>query len=218
MARRKETHKHYFSVEGETEKWYLEWLEARINADTRATARVSFSVKVQKDPLKMAKSMTVLGKTKVCHVFDCESADDAHVRQFRRTLERMRDAGRLGRSISYASGYSNFTFELWILLHKHDARAHLGHRREYLQHINRVFSERFESLDEYKREGNFKRVLQSLDLDDVAAAVDRAKAIAAINEREAGFAEHCGYRYCLDNPATDLWRTVEEILKKAGLM
>ena len=29
---RKETKKYYFSVEGETEKWYLEWLENTINS------------------------------------------------------------------------------------------------------------------------------------------------------------------------------------------
>lgn len=30
-TRRKQTKKYYFSVEGETEKWYLEWLQKQIN-------------------------------------------------------------------------------------------------------------------------------------------------------------------------------------------
>jgi len=31
MAKRKSTKKYYFSVEGETERWYLKWLQDRIN-------------------------------------------------------------------------------------------------------------------------------------------------------------------------------------------
>ena len=31
---RKETKKYYFSVEGETEKWYLDWLQKTINSDS----------------------------------------------------------------------------------------------------------------------------------------------------------------------------------------
>ena len=32
---RKECRKYYFSVEGETEKWYLKWLESQINSIVR---------------------------------------------------------------------------------------------------------------------------------------------------------------------------------------
>lgn len=31
MAKRKPTNKYYFSVEGETEQWYLKWLQDLIN-------------------------------------------------------------------------------------------------------------------------------------------------------------------------------------------
>lgn len=33
---RKENRTYYFSVEGETEKWYLDWLQSAINASTLA--------------------------------------------------------------------------------------------------------------------------------------------------------------------------------------
>ena len=33
---RKETRKYYFSVEGETEHWYLNWLQNTINAESDA--------------------------------------------------------------------------------------------------------------------------------------------------------------------------------------
>ncbi|MEG1197130.1 MAG: RloB family protein [Raoultibacter sp.] len=218
MKNRKVTDKYYFSVEGETEKWYLDWLCAQINTDPRTVRCVALDTKIQKNPLKRAKSLTVLDKVKVCHVFDFESEDEIHTKQFRETLERMKHASKLGRSITYVSGYSNFTFELWILLHREDARAQLGHRRDYLRPINRAFSEQFESLDQYKHEANFKRVLSKLSLDDVVDACRRARAISHANrEDERCFAEHCGYTYCLDNPATELWVTIRKILGTAGI-
>lgn len=33
MASRRQADKYWFSVEGETEKWYLEWLRDVVNAD-----------------------------------------------------------------------------------------------------------------------------------------------------------------------------------------
>lgn len=41
MALRKPTKKYYFSVEGETEKWYLDWLQNVINAEERSVYKVS---------------------------------------------------------------------------------------------------------------------------------------------------------------------------------
>lgn len=42
--------RYHFTVEGETEKWYLEWLRDAINADPRAKVKVVCSPKVQKTP------------------------------------------------------------------------------------------------------------------------------------------------------------------------
>lgn len=36
---RKENRTYYFSVEGETEKWYLDWLQSAINAEPVAKYR-----------------------------------------------------------------------------------------------------------------------------------------------------------------------------------
>ena len=50
MIKRKSTLKYYFSVEGETEYWYLEWLQDQINNASEATGKVSFNKQIQKDP------------------------------------------------------------------------------------------------------------------------------------------------------------------------
>lgn len=219
MANRKINARYYFTVEGETEKWYLEWLRDAINADPRAKVKVICSPKVQKNPLKWAKANTNLDKSaKVFHVFDFEDDEPAHVKAFKDTLESTKKAGQLGRGFKYVNAYSNLTFELWMVLHKGDCPA-LAHRRQYLRYLNELYGESFEGLDEYKREANFKRVLGKLTVDDVIAAVGRAEAL--MGRAEAAHlrkGEHCGYKYYLDNPATELWVPVKQMLTESGLL
>ena len=53
---RKETRKYYFSVEGETEHWYLNWLQNTINAESDAKFRVKLDSQVQKIRLFVLKN------------------------------------------------------------------------------------------------------------------------------------------------------------------
>ena len=68
MAKFKNNKKYYLTVEGETEKWYFEWLMNQINACPNSEYKVSIEAKIQKNPLKFAKSFTVIGKTEVYHI------------------------------------------------------------------------------------------------------------------------------------------------------
>lgn len=210
---RKENRTYYFSVEGETEQWYLEWLQRIINAEPNAKYTVKLDSKIQKDPLSRVKRMTVVGKTEITHIFDYESDEEIHVKQFKTALERMKDAQNTGKNIKYHLGYSNFTFELWMILHKADCNGSLMHRRQYLMPLNRAYGENFENLDQYKHEDNFKRVLSKLTLDNVRQAIRRAKVIMRKNE-EMGYRlqEYKGYRYYKENPSLSLWEQIERIL------
>lgn len=179
---RKETKKYFFSVEGETEKWYFEWLQRTINSSNIALYTVKFDCQIQKDPLKRAKGLVVLEKTEITHVIDRESEEAIHVQQFKTTLDRMKKAEGLGKSVKYCLGYSNFAFEIWIVLHKAECNGALTHRRQYLSLLNRAYSEQFENLEQYKHEENFKRILNKLTLDDVGQAVQRSKYIMQTNQ------------------------------------
>lgn len=210
---RKENRTYYFSVEGETEQWYLEWLQRIINAEPNAKYTVKLDSKIQKDPLSRVKRMTIVGKTEITHIFDYESDEEIHVKQFRTALERMKEAQTTGKNIKYHLGYSNFTFELWMILHKADCNGSLMHRRQYLMPLNRAYGENFENLDQYKHENNFKRILSNLTLDNVRQAIRRAKVIMRKNE-EMGYRlqEYKGYRYYKENPSLSLWEQIERIL------
>ena len=50
-----ETRKYTFTVEGETEQWYLYWLRDQINSSERRKFNVAIVAKVQQSPKKMQK-------------------------------------------------------------------------------------------------------------------------------------------------------------------
>ena len=127
MAKRKPTNKYYFSVEGETEQWYLKWLQDTINNTEKAACKVSIDCPVRKNPLKHAKSLTVTRKIEIYHFFDYESDEPLHVKGFQEALDNMKKAEKIGKQIKYKSGYSNFTFDLWIILHMTNCNASFSH-------------------------------------------------------------------------------------------
>lgn len=217
MAQMKENRKYYFTVEGETERWYLQWLQHKINTEPTANYTVSLDCPIQKDPVKRAKSLIVTRKTDITHVFDYESNDDVHTEQFKMTLDRMKQAQLLGKQIKYFNGYSNFAFELWLVLHKIDCNGLLSHRRQYITYINSAYNEEFENFDQYKHEANFKRVLGKLSLDNVKDAIERSKKIMQRNQ-ECGYIlqQYKTFNYYRENPSLYIWEAIEKILRDCG--
>lgn len=216
---RKETRKYFFSVEGKTEKWYLEWLQRMINDEPSAFYLVKLDCQIQSNPLKCAKGLRILEKTEITHVFDYESEEPDHVQQFRMTLDRMKKAQNIGKIIKYILGYSNLAFELWIVLHEADCRGALVHRRHYLEHLNRAYDEGFESLDEYKQKVGFRRILAKLTLGDVRQAIRRAEAITQRNQADGCvLQQYRGYEYYRENPSLSVWESIKRILDDCGLL
>ena len=218
MPDRLETKKYTFTVEGETEQWYLLWLCKQINACDNKKNIVSISAKVQQHPMKFAKSVNAISTPEVTHICDVESKAPLHAEKFRKILDELKEA-EASKNISYDLGYSNYTFELWIILHKRNCNGPLSNRRHYLSLINGVFHEKFENLDQYKHEANFKRCLAQMDLNDVRAAIQRAKEIAKINEETGKTLTRYGrYKYYADNPALSIHEAIERILQECGLI
>ena len=216
---RKEKMTYYFSVEGETEKWYLEWLQHLINQTTDARYSVKFDCQIQKDPLKRAKRILAIYKTEIIHVMDRESEEAVHVQRFEYALDRMKTAEKFRKSIKYRLGYCNFSFELWIVLHKAECNGLLSHRRQYLPFLNRAFVEQFENLEQYKQKANFKRILSKLTIDDVCQAIRRSKYIMQTKqEHSPALRQYKGYKYYTENPSLSVWEIIEIILKDCGLI
>lgn len=140
-----------------------------------------------------------------------------YTKKFRNILSEMKEA-KTHKKITYRLGYSNFTFELWMVLHKRNCNGSLVHRRQYLEHINRAFGESFENLDQYKHEDEFKRCLGKLTLDDVREAIKRAEVITENNAKdEKTLLQYKGYKYYRDNPALSIHEAVSLVLTECGI-
>ena len=207
---------YYFSVEGETEKWYLKWLENQINSKDNASFKVNFTVYVQKEPARAAKRITSVDNIEIVHVFDFEEPQNEEA--FKKTLSSMKKAAKMKKVKKYNLGYSNYSFDLWIILHKSNTGIKRNHRSDYLSDINRCFNTHFESMARYKEETNFKGLLNSLTLDDVINAISNAEKIQQRNMRDYNKISHCGYEYYRENPSLSIHEYVKEILKSVGLL
>ena len=193
MGNRKSSKKYFFSVEGETEEWYLLWLRDLINSTDHAAYKVSIDCKIEKDPLKRAKGLVNTSKTEIYHFFDYESDEDVHVKRFTDTMDRMKQAMSIGKQIKYKFGYSNFAFDLWIVLHKIDCNGALPHRRGYLAN--------------------------QLTLEDVIRAIERSERIMVRNA-ENGYILHNykGFKYYKENPSLAVWEAIKKIMQDCKLI
>ena len=217
MSERLETLKYTFTVEGETEQWYLFWLRDQINRFEGRSYNVSFDVKVQQSPKKFYKGITAKTTPSVTHICDIESNEPFHVEKFKNILSEMKEASDQ-KNITYSLGYSNFTFELWMVLHKKNLGGALTDRKQYLAPVNQAFGENFENLDQYKHEDNFMRCLGKLTLDDVITALGRADLITDNNKKDGKtLIRYKSYSYYRDNPALSIHSIIRGILESCGI-
>ena len=136
---------------------------------------------------------------------------------FHGILSEMKEA-KTQKKITYELGYSNFAFELWMVLHKRDCNGPLSHRKQYLGPICQAFGEKFEDLDHYKQEVAFQRCLKKLTINDVRAAIHRADVITAQNEKDQNkLIRFKGYAYYPENPSLSVHEAVQMILTECGL-
>lgn len=217
---RKESNKYYLSVEGETEKWYFEHLQNLINNDEKIPYKVKFDIKINKSIKSRAKSITAIYKTKVFHICDYESNENVHVEQFNQVLEELNSVKKINKNLDYKLGYSNFAFDLWMILHKKQQIGSVSHRKQYVKGINSAYKENFEFIDDYKREKNFKRILSKISIEDVIRAVENGNKIRNLNEQNAKDKRRIygNFEYYTENPDMTIHKCVEEILRDSEVI
>ena len=223
MAVRKEKREYYFSVEGQTEQWYLERLQALMNEELSkkdAPFTVKFQVKVEKNPLSYIKRVNIRPDMTITHLCDYEKPDFTGTTNRQKQLEKivflMREAKKLKR-INYKLGYSNLSFDLWLILHKISCNGSLSDCKKYLQSINQAYEVQFQSMDDYKKKDNFHVILEKLTLDDVHNAVRRANDIQKSNNKNGcKQIEHCGFSFYKDNPSLSIQDSIQAIFDECA--
>ena len=155
-----------------------------------------------------------------CRIQDIEDYNDEHIKKFHLLLKSTKEARQRYKKISFIIGYSNFTFEVWILAHKAKVRE-IVDRAYYYQEINSAYNTAFINNDDYKHENNFKNLLKQLTLDDVIhKAIPECKRFVekCYSDNPALKRELYGFKYIHANPDTTLHDFIRSILEYAGLM
>lgn len=189
---KKESRQFNISVEGiNCEKMYFEHLAKLINnsdatynlkVDPRKMTPMQYAKRNAHRPVEKRKGNK---KLPYIHVQDIEDYNSVfHRKKFYGMIDDMRDAEDEFR-ITYELGYSNYTFELWMLLHVADMNHAVLDRKAYLAPINRWFHRDFADLDEFKREAAFQEILDEfVTLDSIRQAIRRAEKIVEQNGKD----------------------------------
>ena len=218
---RKEARKFFMSVEGvNCEKMYFEHLARIVNRSGKNKFVLSVIPRAQ-SPMNFSKRNAHLPIDKhkgkalpYIHIQDVEDWNDEEQRKkFYAMIDEMRDAEH-DFGVHYILGYSNYTFELWMLLHVADMNYSVMNRSAYLPKINQFFHRNYKSLDEFKKEDEFSRILNEfVSLDSVCCAMRRAAAIDRSNiERGNVLETYRKTQFYRDNPATTVHQIVEMML------
>ena len=220
---RKEARQFNISVEGiNCEKMYFEHLAKLINSSDRNT----YNLKV--DPRKMSpleyakrnahKPMETRKHNKripFIHIQDIEDYyDDFQRTKFYGMIDEMRLAEK-NFGIVYKLGYSNYTFELWMLLHVADITHAVQDRHSYLTLVNRWFHRNYGSIDEFKNHNEFQRILDEfVTMDSIKMAISRAEKIVENNGNDKKTKDtYKGVTFFRDNPDISVHEVVHMILE-----
>lgn len=218
MGNRKNCIPYYFSVEGDTEEWYLKHLQKLVNNSDESKYNVKFIIKIKKDPREMVKALSAANKVTVNHLCDIESEQQVHKQNFQDTLDNLSTASSSQKIDCYKLGYSNFSFDLWIALHKINCNMSLTDRKKYLIYLNKGYNQNFNSMDDYKHEDNFEKCLKQIALDDILIAIKRADDITKSNEEQNKLIEYKKYTYYQNNPSLSIHEIIKGILDKCDLL
>lgn len=217
MEKRYQNSTYSLTVEGQCEKLYFEHLKLLINACPNKKKNCVYKpeIRVKANPSSHAKGFAFL-KIPFFHIQDIEDHNEEFQRKkFEELLKDIKDANQL---VDYQLGYSNLTFDLWICLHKKNITVSRGHRKEYVHDVNSAFNKKYSNIDEYKREKEFKAILSTITLDDVKAAIERAKIIRLNNQiglsniSNQRKTTYCGFEYYCENPDLNIQEIVEKII------
>lgn len=107
---------YYFSVEGETEVLYFNWLEEQINKVENRIFNAKFNATKYQSPTSRVKNLKNKNGILITHVVDVEGKTKKDINKFESVLDRMKEAEGLGDKVIYNLAYSNLSFELWMWL------------------------------------------------------------------------------------------------------
>lgn len=208
------------TYEGETERWYFEWLQHLINKTDGRCLNVEFDFSKTLSPDSYAKRVSALfDGQKWYHLIDRESASDSDTARFRNSIESLKRVRSIKSCFSPILGYSNSSFELWMLLHIMDYRRSTSCAEDYWKDLKKGFHlDDVSKFEFYKSEDVFKKILSGLTIENVIQAIKRAEALEKDNQKTETLKRIGKYEYYDNSPSLSVHKVVKDILKDVGLL
>lgn len=145
-----------------------------------------------------------IGKTNKVAVFDY----DGKTKEFEEALE-------LANENKIELGYTNYCFDLWMILHKEDFFDYVSHQDDYADDLRRVY--KLPSNANIKKMANVERIIEQIELNDIIDAIHRSVIIEKTNmEKPPNVTTIQKIKYH-DNPDTQMHTALIRIFKKAGI-
>lgn len=221
IIKKNSTITYFGSCEGKQEKKYFDHLQSLINNHPKCKTKICFKLSDANggDPLEVSyksdKSGILLENSaksslkrekKFVAIFDY---DGKHA--------KFESAIKFCEKNGIVTAYSNYCFDLWILLHFKDFNSTVINGNEYCLYIRNSCSIP-DTYDNLKSEDCIKCILNQISVDNVIEAVSRARTIEKnnIDSLKSGFAINGSLHYY--NPHLKIYSFIENVLKESGII
>lgn len=206
---------YFFTVEGPSEKRYLEHLQKIIN-QRLTDLSVEFKIWIDKSARACFNNRRLTIDT-YAHFWDREEENKQI--EFQDVLNNINN-NAIADNIFYC--YSNLSFELWLILHKEEYTAPVSNKNVYTNKIRTLYDINVRSHTDVTKEKNFSRLLAQISLNDVLMAIRRADRLRQSKQNVCSpfefYASSGKIVYYPSNPDTLVQEVVKKILQDCHLL
>lgn len=206
--RRRTINEYRGACEGSQERMYFVHLKGLIKREERRKYDVQFNLICTNggSPLIVAKraDVTLAGEIERLAAFDYDGKHGEFI-----------DALDYCKAKRIVYGYSNYCFDLWLLLHKERYMRVIANANGYEAKIRSVYNLPEEA--DIKEEVFVKQILSQISLDDIRRAVENAEYIVIDNEQVKEPRYSNKSEKFFDNPDLSIHRFIAKVLEDVGL-
>ncbi|EOS22755.1 hypothetical protein C806_03368 [Lachnospiraceae bacterium 3-1] len=194
--------------EGENqEKMYFEKIQSIVNSMEERVYDLlfDFAEPFGGDPKCVVERVTAksIGKLHKMAVFDYDGKK-----------EKYEEAIDLAVENQVVLGYTNYCFDLWLILHKENYFNKVNNQDDYGRKLRRIYG--LERGVNIKKKDKVQVILSQIEIEDIQAAIVRAELIAVKNlEKEANKTPKENEYH--DNPDTQMHNLLKSIFQKVGV-
>lgn len=128
--------------------------------------------------------------------------------------EKYEEAIDLAKENKIELGYSNYSFDLWLILHKEDYFEVVQNQNDYADKLRQVYG--FSADTKIKKQEIVRKMMDQIELSDIKIAIQRGKKISKDNQDKVQNKTPEGNGY-YNNPDTQMHILLQFLFAKIGI-